>query len=173
MSYVPPHLRGKTDPVKKDPVLTENDFPALGGGGSAPRGNAVLQKGSFADQAARWKEQREQEEYERRVKDEMEQIRREKKKRELFEESIMRSQLPHFGVRRETESYVRPVVYEAPPESSEWETAGDKKKQKYLEYLDRKERERIARLNKEDLSEESGSSQNSGEQDIWPAEDAY
>lgn len=170
MSYIPPHLRGKTDPIKKEVVLQEGDFPALGGGGSAPRENVSLQKGSFADQANRWKEQREQEEYERRVKDEIEQIRREKKKRELFEESIMRSQMPHFR-QTETTEYVRPVVYEAPLPTSEWETAGDKKKHKYLEYLDRKERERIAKLNREYISDESNSSQNSGEQDIWPAEE--
>jgi hypothetical protein len=166
MSYVPPHLR---KPELPKPVVVE-DFPALGGGG--PRTSHVsMEKGSFAEQALRWKEQREQEEYERRVKDEMEHIKREKKKRELFEESIMRSQLPHFR-RQESTSYVRPVVVSAPETTEDsWSTVGDKKKQKYLEYLDRKERERLAKLNKEDFSEDSGSSQNNEEQEIWPAED--
>lgn len=169
MSYVPPHLRNKkTEPVQKEVVLRQEDFPALGGGGPTARETSSLANGSFAEQALRWKEKREHDEYEQRVKKEMDSMRAEKKKRELFEEQLMRQSLPHYR-RREQTSRVVPVEYYRAP-SNEWEVVGDKEQQKHLKYLDRKERERLAKLNKEELSEESGSSQN--DEEIWPAEDA-
>jgi hypothetical protein len=174
MSYVPPHLRNKKDtPVETKPVLHEDNFPALGGGGTAPRENSSLQKGSFADQALRWKEQRERDEYEQRVKKEIEALRAEKKKQEMFEEQLMRQSLPSFRP-REVHTYTRPVVrdsWSAP--ADDWEVAGEKKKQKHLGYLQRKESERIAKLNTEEHSEESGGSQNNDEDIAWNAEDAY
>lgn len=174
MSYVPPHLRNqKVVPVETNPVLREDDFPALGGGGIVHRDNSSLQKGSFADQALRWKEQREQDEYDQRVKKEVDALRAEKKKREVFEETLMRQSLPSFRT-REVHQYTRSVVHDSwTPPTNDWEVAGDKKKQKHLGYLHRKESERIAKLNTDEHSEESGTSQNNDEDVNWTAEETY
>jgi hypothetical protein len=154
MSYVPPHLRNTQLPVpKKETVLDMDDFPALGGSSNSKH-SSNLKNGSFAEQAKRWEEKRLNDEYMKRVEEEMEQKRRERQEKRDLEDHVLRSQFVSFSKRQEQQ----PVYYSKRPEFieptavNEWQEPGQLKRTKQIERDNRKERERLSKLNNENHS---------------------
>lgn len=155
------------------PEVTENNFPALGGGGAAKKVTAVGSV-SFAEQALRWKEQREKDEYEQKVKAEYDRMIAERKAQEKFAMDIALARMPgappkvHVPVPRKT------IVREAPvgvqQQDDDWVTYEDPKKKKQREALAMRDQKRMEALLRDPSPEDAEEDE---DQDMWGGEEHH
>jgi hypothetical protein len=152
------------------PDVTENEFPALGGGGAAKKVTAVGSV-SFAEQAARWKEQREKDEYEQKVKAEYERMLEERRAHEKFAMDIALARMPGAPVKTYTPAPRKTITREAPIGAlqDEWTTYEDPKKKKQRMAIATRDQKRMDALLRDPSPEDVD--EDNGEEDMWGGED--
>jgi hypothetical protein len=154
------------------PDVTEENFPALGGGGKVLKKTNAVGGVSFAEQAARWKEQRERDDYEQKVKAEYERMLEERRAHEKFAMDIALSRMPGAPPKTHTPAPRKTIVREAPigAQQDEWVTYEDPKKRKQREALAVRDQKRMEALLRDPSPEDAEEGGNEGE-DMWGGEE--
>jgi hypothetical protein len=136
------------------PPVTDDHFPALGGSRATPR-SRVQAGTSYAAQADAWRIQREQDEYDQKVREELERMKAERQRLARFEESLMRQSLAGF---RRPSSPPPPTRVARPSFSDgnedEWTDVGESKRLKQLERKRIQEQRRMQTIDQGPLSDD-------------------